>query len=265
MIFELNGLPKRAEKQRDNGITLVLDKGYSIRQTEDFIETSSDFVDIVKFGWGTGYITPHFEEKVLTYQNAGIPIFLGGTMFEAFYLRNQLDDYLRMLEHYGIGHVEVSDGIISLSHDRKLAIIEELQKNFIVLSEVGSKNPSEVMPSNQWVEMIQSEIEAGAWKVICEARETGNVGIFHSNGETRSELIDEISLQISPADLIFEAPKKTQQVWFLKKFGSNVNLGNICCDEVITLETLRLGLRGDTLLDFYIPQGQSNRVKTDDI
>lgn len=265
MIFELHGLPQRTQKKRGSGITLVLDKGYSVRQTEDYLETSANYTDIVKMGWGTSYICSNLEDKLAVYREADIPVYLGGTLFEACLLRGQLDDYLRLLDHYGIGFVEVSNGTIRLSQIKKLALIGELSKNFTVLSEVGSKDPNEIMAPYQWVEMIKSELEAGSWKVICEARESGTVGMFRANGEIRSGLIDEITHQIAFSDLLFEAPKKDQQVWFLKKFGPNANLGNISPGDVITLETLRLGLRGDTLFDFYIPQSESDHVKKNDM
>lgn len=263
-MFELHGLPKRTPKKRHSGITLVLDKGHSIRETEDFIESSAAYTDIVKLGWGTSYVCPNLEKKLGLYRDADIPVYFGGTLFEAYLLRDQLDDYQRYMDHYKIGHVEVSNGTVRLSQDKKLAIIKELQKNFTVLSEVGSKDPNDIMAPYQWVEMIKSELEAGSWKVICEARESGTVGMFRPNGEVRSGLIDEIAHQVSHKDLIFEAPNKEQQVWFLKKFGTNTNLGNITPPDVITLETLRLGLRGDTLIDFYMPQDGNGQININD-
>ncbi|SMO63690.1 phosphosulfolactate synthase [Gracilimonas mengyeensis] len=251
MSFSLNHLPKRTEKPRNDGLTLVLDKGYSVRQAKDFVEACSNYVDIIKLGWGTAYVTQNLEEKVAVYHDAGIPVYFGGTLFEAYVLRDQLDGYVELMKRYGIGHVEVSNGTIWLSDERKLAIIRELSKEFNVLSEVGSKNPNDIIPPYKWVRIIEKELEAGAEKVICEARESGTVGVFRPNGEVRSGLIEEITDQIPQEKLIFEAPQKEQQVWFIRKFGSNVNLGNIQPAEVIPVETLRLGLRGDTLLDFY--------------
>jgi len=257
MSFALKNLPHRSAKPRSNGITLVLDKGYSIRQVEDFVEVCSDHVDIVKLGWGTSYVTQGLEEKIKVYQNAGIPVYFGGTLFEAYLMRNQLSDYRKLMETYGITHVEVSNGTILLSDERKQAIIRELSKDYTVYSEVGSKNPNEIIPPYKWVKVIQEELNAGSEKVICEARESGTVGMFRPNGEIRSGLIEEITDQISTEKLLFEAPKKEQQVWFIRKYGSNVNLGNIPPEEVIPLETLRLGLRGDTLLDFYSPDEET--------
>jgi phosphosulfolactate synthase len=251
MSFHLNHLPKRTSKPRNNGITLALDKGYSVRQAEDFCEVASDFTDLVKLGWGTSYVTQQLNEKLAVYKKYNVPVYFGGTLFEAYILRNQLEDYVKLLHEFNITYVEVSNGTIWLSEKRKNEIIRDLSKEFTVLSEVGSKNPDDIIPPYKWVKMIQSELESGAWKVICEARESGTVGVFRPNGEIRSGLIDEIADQIPVEHLLFEAPLKEQQVWFIKKFGSNVNLGNIQPCEVISLETLRLGLRSDTLFDFY--------------
>jgi phosphosulfolactate synthase len=260
MPFKLNNLPDRTEKPRAKGITLVLDKGLSVRQAEDFCQAASSYTDIVKLGWGTSYVTQNLKEKLAVYANADIPVYLGGTLFEAYVLRNQLEDYLELLDKLHINYAEVSNGVIWLSDKRKLDIIEKMSQSVNVLSEIGSKNPDDIIPPYKWVTMIQNELEAGAWKVICEARESGNVGVFRPNGEIRSGLISEISDQIPFEDLIFEAPKKEQQVWFIKKFGSNVNLGNIPPAEVISLETLRLGLRGDTLFDFYSIEDDMNEI-----
>lgn len=251
MSFQISNLPERAEKPRASGITLVLDSGMSIRQTEDYCETGSDYIDIVKLGWGTAYITKQLDKKLNIYRDYDIPVYFGGTLFEAYVLRNELDKYVDLLKKYNITYVEVSDGTIRLSEKKKLNIVERLSKDFTVLSEVGSKNPDDIIPPYKWVQMIRNELNAGSWKVICEAREGGNVGVFRPNGEIRSGLIDEIADQTPVDKLIFEAPKKDQQVWFIKKFGSNVNLGNIGTEDVISVETLRLGLRGDTLFDFY--------------
>lgn len=244
-------MPKRTQKPRDKGLTLVLDKGYSVRQAEDFIEVCSDYVDVIKLGWGTSYVTQNLEQKLSVYRNAGIPVYLGGTLFEAYVLRDQLDEYVKLMKNYGIEYVEVSNGTIWLSDEKKQDIIKRLSNEFKVFSEVGSKNPNDIIPPYKWVRIIKQELEAGAQKVICEARESGTVGVFRPNGEVRSGLIEEITDQIPAEQLIFEAPQKEQQVWFIRKFGSNVNLGNIQPAEVISVETLRLGLRSDTLLDFY--------------
>lgn len=251
MSFQLNHLPKRSVKPRDYGITLALDKGFSVRQAEDFCSTACEYTDIVKLGWGTSYVTQHLQEKLDVYKSYNIPVYFGGTLFEAYVLRNQLNSYVELLNKYDIEYVEVSNGTIWLSESKKLDIIKDLSKNFTVLSEVGSKNPDDIIPPYKWVKMIKNELDAGSWKVICEAREGGNVGVFRPNGEVRSGLMEEITDQIDYKNLIFEAPRKEQQVWFIKKYGSNVNLGNISPAEVIPTETLRLGLRSDTLFDFF--------------
>jgi phosphosulfolactate synthase len=251
MPFSLNNLPKRTHKPRTEGITLVLDKGYSVRQTEDFVDVCAEYIDVVKLGWGTSYVTPRLEDKLNVYRQAGIPVYFGGTLFEAYMLRNQLDAYTKLLDRYEISCLEVSNGTIWISDEKKQQIIRDLSKDYRVLSEVGSKNPNEIIPPYKWVKVIEKELEAGAYKVICEARESGTVGVFRPNGEVRSGLIEEITDQIPVEKLIFETPKKEQQVWFIRKYGSNVNLGNIQPEEVIPLETLRLGLRSDTLMDFY--------------
>ncbi len=251
MAFKLNHLPNRTEKPREKGITLILDKGLSVRQVEDFCESCSNHIDIVKLGWGTSYVTQNLEDKLAVYENANIPVYFGGTLFEAYVLRDQLDAYMELLDRFNIGHAEVSNGTIWLSDQRKIEIIQRMSKHFTILSEIGSKNPNDIIPPYKWVKMIERELDAGAWKVICEARESGTVGVFRPNGEVRSGLIDEIADQVPVENLIFEAPQKEQQVWFIRKFGSNVNLGNVQPSEVIPVETLRLGLRGDTLFDFY--------------
>ena len=251
MSFHLSHLPNRSQKPRDCGLTLALDSGYSTRQAEDFCQVASGYVDIVKLGWGTAYVTPNLDEKLSVYENYNIPVYFGGTLFEAYVLRNQLNKYVDILHKHNIRYVEVSDGTIRLSEDKKLQIISSLSNEFRVFLEVGSKNPNSIIPPYKWVKMINNELEAGAEKVICEARESGTVGVFRPNGEIRAGLIDEITDQISIKNLIFEAPTKDQQTWFIKKFGTNVNLGNIKPQSVIPLETLRLGLRSDTLFDFY--------------
>lgn len=251
MSHPISNLPKRTEKPRNKGITLALDKGFSVRQAEDFCEATSNYTDIVKLGWGTSLVTQNLKQKLDVYKNYDIPVYFGGTLFEAYVLRNELEKYVQLLQDYNIEYLEVSNGTIWLSEKRKNDIIKDLSKDFTVLSEVGSKNPDDIIPPYKWVKMIEAELEAGAWKVICEARESGTVGVFRPNGEIRSGLIDEIADQISIEHLLFEAPNKDQQVWFIRKFGSNVNLGNIMPSEVISVETLRLGLRSDTLFDFY--------------
>lgn len=249
--FNMIGIPERPLKPRRKGLTLMLDKGLSARQVEDVLEVASDYTDLVKLGWGTAAITPGLERKLDIYRAADIPAYFGGTLFEAFYVRGQLDTYCRLLSDLDIGYVEVSDGSLELHHEDKLSCIRLLGRNFRVLSEVGSKDKETIMPPYKWVQLIRSELDAGSWKVICEARESGTAGIFRPNGEVRSGLVEEVVDMIGQDRVIFEAPQKPQQVWFIRQLGPNVNLGNISPEEVIPLETLRLGLRGDTFFEFF--------------
>ena len=251
--LELPGIPARPGKPRPDGLTLVLDKGLSLRQVEDFLSVSGPYIDLVKLGWGTALITLSLEEKLALYREAGVPVYFGGTLFEAFYLRGQVNAYRRLLRRLGLSHVEISDGSLPLAHEDKLASIRLFAQDFTVLSEVGSKDQDKIMPPYKWVQLIQAELEAGSWKVICEARESGTAGLFRANGEVRMGLVDEITDLVDQRRLIFEAPQKAQQVWFIRHSGANVNLGNIAPEEVIPLETLRLGLRADTLFEFISP------------
>lgn len=251
MNYILKNIPERTVKPRDKGFTMVMDKGLSVRQAEDMIETCGDSVDIIKLGWATSYATNNLQKKLDVYKAADIPFYLGGTLFEAFIVRDQFDDYRKILDKYGITHAEVSDGSITLDHDKKCEYISTLAKDVTVLSEVGSKDADEIIPPYQWIELMQKELDAGAWKVIGEARESGNVGLFRSTGEVRMGLVQEILTKIPMEKVIWEAPQKSQQVYFIKLLGSNVNLGNIAPAEVIPLETLRLGLRGDTF-DYFL-------------
>ncbi|MFT7100561.1 MAG: phosphosulfolactate synthase [Bacteroidia bacterium] len=225
---------------------MVMDKGLSCREVEDFLEVSADKTDIVKLGFGTSTVTPNLERKIKIYQDANIPLYFGGTLFEAYVIRGQFDDYRKLLDRYNVTHVEVSDGSIEISEEEKCGYIRSLAKDFTVLSEVGSKDAEKIIPPYKWIAMMKAEIEAGAWKVIAEARESGTVGIFRNSGEVRSGLIEEILQHIPLDTILWEAPQKSQQVWFMTLYGHNINLGNIAPNEVIPLETLRLGLRGDT-------------------
>lgn len=244
--FNLKKIPNRPSKPRNNGLTMVMDKGLSCRQAEDFLEVAADKTDIIKLGFGTSTVTPSLSRKLEIYQEADIPVYFGGTLFEAYVIRNQFDDYKRLLDKYKITHAEVSDGSMEISEDQKCEYISLLAKDFTVLSEVGSKDAEKIIPPYKWIAMMKAEIAAGAWKVIAEARESGTVGIFRNSGEIRSGLIEEILQHIPLDTILWEAPQKVQQVWFLTLYGHNVNLGNIAPHELIPLETLRLGLRGDT-------------------
>jgi len=251
--FDLIGLPDRTEKPRERGLTHMLDKGMSAREVEDVLDVAAHIIDVAKLGWGTAAVTSNLEEKLGVYRKANIPFFFGGTLFEAYFLRDQVDDYRRLLDHMDVQHVEISAGAISMDHEDKLEFIELFAKDFTVLSEVGSKDSSDVMAPYQWVEFMQAELEAGSWKVTAESREAGTAGLFRPNGEVRTGLVDEILARLDPRDIIFEAPNKMQQAWLIRHQGANVNLGNIHPEEVIPLETLRLGLRGDTLFEFLTP------------
>jgi phosphosulfolactate synthase len=237
--FDL-GLPPR-----DGGLTHVLDKGLGVRAWQDVLETAGDYIDVVKLGWGTAYVTDNLRDKLAVLRDK--PVVIGGTFFEVVYAKGRFDDYKRWLADLGLTHVEISDGTVDIPRERKLELIADFARDFAVLSEVGSKDSEVVFAPYQWVEWIKEERDAGAWKVITEAREGGTAGIFRPTGEMRTGLIDEIAHEIDVSDLIFEAPTKSSQAWFIREFGPTVNLGNIPPDEVIPLETLRLGLRGDTL------------------
>jgi len=246
MNYTLSNIPERTEKPRQVGYTMVMDKGLSLREAEDFVAVCGEYVDIIKLGWATSYVTPHLKEKLEIFRNANIPVYFGGTLFEAFIIRNQFEDYRKILDKYSMTFVEVSDGSIELEHDLKCDYISKLSEQVTVLSEVGSKDAEKIIPPYKWIQLMQEELDAGAWKVIGEARETGTVGLFRASGEVRSGLVEEILTKIPYEKIIWEAPQKEQQVWFIKLLGSNVNLGNIAPSEIIPLETLRLGLRGDT-------------------
>jgi phosphosulfolactate synthase len=238
--------------KREGGLTHVLDKGLGARAWEDILESAGDYIDIVKLGWGTAWVTRNLQRKLAVL--AGKPVVIGGTFFEVVYLKDKLDEYKSWLGDLGLTHVEISDGTIDIPRERKLELIADFARDFTVLSEVGSKDAEVVFAPQQWVEWIKEELQAGAWKVIAEAREGGTAGIFRPTGEMRTGLVDEIVHEIDFHDLVFEAPTKSAQAWFVKKIGSEVNLGNIPPEEVIPLETLRLGLRGDTLKEILLSE-----------
>ncbi len=240
-------LPARSVKPREQGLTHVLDRGLSIADVDGLVEVAGDSVDIVKLGWGTALATANLEPKLERYRAHGIPVVLGGTLTELAIQQGRVDALAGWLDTLGIRHVEVSDGTITLERERKLELITRLSDSFTVLSEVGSKDAAHVMAPYRWVEQIQAELEAGAWKVICEARESGTAGIARLDGELREGLIDEIAHAIDPVRLVFEAPQKDQQVHLLRRFGPDANLGNIAPADVLALETMRLGLRSDTM------------------
>lgn len=252
-------IPERTERPRSSGLTMVMDKGISLKHAEDFVDSYADYVDFVKLGFGTSVVSKNVKEKIKLYQKAGIKTYLGGTLFEAFVARGKFDEYQKFIDEFGVDTAEVSDGSITMEHDSKCEYISKLAKNFTVLSEVGSKEEGIIIHPAKWVSMMKAELEAGSFKVIAEARESGTVGIFHKNGSAHSMLITRITNKINVNDIIWETPQKTQQVYFINLFGANVNVGNIGVDDVIPLETLRLGLRGDTFFN-YLPENVKEKT-----
>lgn len=246
MNFNLSQIPERHLKPREHGLTMVMDKGLSIQEVTNFLSVAHPHVDIVKFGFGTSFVTPNLKEKIDVYNSFDIPVYFGGTLFEAFLIRDQFEDYISVCKEFGVSYMEVSDGSINITHAEKCGYIEKLTKHGIVLSEVGSKDAAHIIPPYKWIELMRSELSAGSSYVIAEARESGNVGIYRGSGEVREGLVQEILTQIPEEKIIWEAPQKTQQLYFIELVGCNVNLGNIAPTEVLPLETMRIGLRGDT-------------------
>ena len=246
MTMDLLDLPDRSAKPREQGITHVLDRGLSVSEVDGLIEVAGEAIDLVKLGWGTALVTGNLERKLERYRANEIPVVLGGTLTELAIAQGRLEQLVDWIRELGLEHIEISAGTNTMPHEEKLGLIERFASEFTVLSEVGSKDDTRIMAPYRWVELIQKELEAGAWKVIAEARESGNVGIFRHDGEVRMGLIDEIAHAVAPNRILFEAPRKEQQVWFVRRFGPNVNLGNIVPEDVVSLETIRLGLRSDT-------------------
>ena len=260
MNFELPFIPERSVKPREKGVTMMMDKGLSYTEAKNFIEASGHLTDLVKFGFGTSYVTNDLQKKIDLYKDAGINPYFGGTLFEAFYARGKFEDYLRVLDKYKLDTAEISDGSIIINHDEKCKLINRMSKDRCVLSEVGSKDAGILISPAKWIKMMSTELQAGSWKVIAEGREAGNVGVFRPNGTAHTMLINRIIAKVAPEKILWEAPQKNQQVWFIKLFGAEVNLGNIGPNEMIPLECLRLGLRGDTFFDF-MPSNYAERLK----
>jgi phosphosulfolactate synthase len=243
-------IPDRPAKPRNSGLTMIMDKGLSIREAEDLMSVGSEYTDYVKLGFGTSLVTPGFEKKLEIYKKAGCEPYFGGTLFEAFVIRNMFKEYLDFIDKHHIDLVEVSDGSYDIEHNKKLDFIKQLASRGTVISEVGSKKKDVVYSPDEWVEMMKSELNAGSVKVIAEARESGTIGIYNEDGSVNTPVIKAISDQVKLENVIWEAPLKSQQAWFIKHFGANVNLGNIAPNEIISLESLRCGLRGDTFFQF---------------
>ncbi|HEY2258077.1 MAG TPA: phosphosulfolactate synthase [Solirubrobacteraceae bacterium] len=245
-MTDLLNLPERAAKPRQQGLTHILDRGLSVAEVDGLAEVAGDYIDIAKLGWGTSVATGNLDTKLARYREVGITPMFGGTLTELAIAQNRLDALVAWMHELELEHIEVSDGTIILEHERKVELIGRLAEEFTVLSEVGSKDNTRIMAPYKWVEQIQAELDAGAWKVIAEARESGSVGIFRHDGEVRMGLIDEIVHAIPQEKILFEAPRRDQQVWFVRRFGPDVNLGNIIPEEALSLETIRVGLRSDT-------------------
>jgi phosphosulfolactate synthase len=259
-LFDLPFIPERDVKPRKKGLTMMMDKGLGLRETEHFIEANGHLTDIVKFGFGTALVTPNLEEKLKLYRQGGIRPYFGGTLFEVFYARGMQNQYFKLLDKYQLDLAEISDGSIVIPHDEKCELIARMSKERTVLSEVGSKEAGILISPGKWIKMMKTELEAGSWKVIAEGREAGNVGVFRANGTAHTLLINRIIKAVNPDDILWEAPQKNQQVWFIKLFGANVNLGNIAPNELIPLECLRLGLRGDTFFE-NLPKDYQDRLR----
>jgi len=263
MNYDLPHIPQRPEKERNSGLTMVMDKGLSIRQAEDLVESAGKYIDLVKLGFGTSLFTPNVKEKVEFYEKNNIKVYFGGTLFEVFLVRNMLDDYIKYMDSFGVTTMEVSDGSMFIDHEEKLKHISSFAKNFTVLSEVGSKQKGVTIPPEQWVNHMKSELEAGSWKVIAESRESGTIGIYNPDGSVYFDLINSIVRNVKSENIIWEAPNGKQQGWFIKQYGSNVNVGNIAPTDVIPLETLRRGVRGDTFFDFLPAEYNDKKVQVD--
>ncbi|MCD4770727.1 MAG: phosphosulfolactate synthase [Bacteroidales bacterium] len=250
MDFNFPHLPERSSKPRNNGLTMVMDKGLSLREAEDLMSVGSELIDYVKLGFGTSLVTPGVKDKISLYREAGAIPYLGGTLFEAYIIRGLFEEYMKLMDNLGLEMAEVSDGSYEMDQSDKIRYILEMAKNFTVISEVGSKKKDVIYTPDEWVQMMKAELNAGSVKVIAEARESGTTGIYNDDGSANNELIEAIAENIKLDNVLWEAPIKSQQVWFIKHFGHNVNLGNIAPNEIISLEALRNGLRGDTFFQF---------------
>jgi phosphosulfolactate synthase len=260
MNFNLSKIPERTTQPRDFGITMISDRGLNLAETENMLSVAASHIDMVKLAFGTAMVTPLLREKIQIYKSHNIPVFFGGLLFEAFIIRNQFDDYIKMLDDYDITFTEVSDGDIKITHEKKCEYIRTLSTRGVVISEIGSqdKDKVKVTPPYIWIELMKAELDAGSRYVIAEAKETGNEGLYRNNGEVREGLVQEILTKIPSEKIIWEAPEKDQQLYFIKLLGCNANLGNILPKEIIPLEAMRLGLRGDSF-DFFLNDKQDRK------
>ena len=244
-------LPERPPKPREEGVTHVIDTGLSTTEAEGLMAQAADYIDLVRLGWGTAYVTRDVRAKIACYRSAGVPVMVGGTLTELAWQHGRVDELAAWLEELGIEHIEVSSGAIAIPPEEKLGLIERMSERFTVFAEVGEKDPRALLAPYRWVQLIRDALDAGAYKVVCEGRVTGDAGMYRPNGEPREGLVDEVAHELASSRLIFEAPLKHQQVWFIRHFGPAVNLGNVLPADAISLETLRLGLRADTLNLFH--------------
>ena len=244
-------LPERTRKPWREGLTVLIDTGAPARYFQDVIQSVGPLVDLVKFGWGTSLVSPHLPEKLQACRTQGVDYFFGGTLFEKFYVQGHVDEYRGYCADRGCRYVEISNGTVDMTNHEKARLIRLFARDFRVFSEVGYKDSARSLnlPPARWIRFIEEDLEAGAYKTITEARESGTSGICRSNGELRFGLIEEIiESGLDLANIVFEAPNKTLQTYFVTRIGSNVNLANIALDDVVAVETLRQGLRSDTLL-----------------
>jgi len=244
-------LPDRARKPRATGLTHVIDTGLSASEVDGLLRQAADHIDTVRLGWGSAYVTSDLDAKLDAYRRHDVPVLLGGTLTELAWRHTRLDELCAWLDELGIERIEVSSGVVPIPAADKLALIERLAPRFTVYAEVGEKDPDALMAPYRWVQLIRAALDAGASMVVCEGRATGTAGLYRRDGEPRTGLIDEIVHELDSAKLIFEAPRKHQQVWLIERFGCDVNVGNVPPSEILSLETLRLGLRADTLERFH--------------
>jgi phosphosulfolactate synthase len=239
-------LPARPAKPRATGITHVLDKGLPAPQTRALLEAAGEFVDIWKFGWGTAYLDRELDTKLALLANHGVRACLGGTLLEIAWSQGRVEQCLRWAAEAGVPLVEVSRGVMPIPLADKARLIARAARSFTVLAEVGSKDPTRQLDIGDWKREVSEDLAAGAWLVVTEGRESGTVGTYDANGAVIEEVVDAAVGVAGPDRILFEAPRKDQQAWYIGRFGSDVNLGNVALENVVNVEALRLGLRADT-------------------